>query len=177
MAGEIRNISEKSRRRGTKSRRQTTGYGSSSYPAASYAAATRGSAALSPGTREKAEASFEVIPGRETVSGGSSMNLGYLLFLAGAAIACVTFCVNYLQLQSKCTALRQENTQLTATLGSLKIENDAAYNRIISDVNLEEVKDIAMNRLGMVYASATQVYYYEETENNYVKQYKDIPGN
>ena len=104
-----------------------------------------------------------------------SMNLRYVLFITAAAIITVAVCVNYLKLQSTCTTLQKTQTALETQLSSMKLENDAVYNGIMSSVDLEKVKDVAMNKLGMVYASASQIEYYEETENDYAKQYKDLP--
>lgn len=89
------------------------------------------------------------------------MNFTYVVFLAAAAVACVTVCVRYLRIQSNYTALQKKNTSLTATLDDMKHENDAEYNRIMSSVNLEEVRDVAMNKLGMVYASSDQIITYD----------------
>lgn len=103
------------------------------------------------------------------------MNFGYVMFLTLAAIATVAICVNYLRLQARYTAVQKQSTNLEATLGSLRIENDAEYNRIISSVNLEDVKERAMNRLGMVYASEDQIVTYDATTPDYVKQYQAVP--
>ena len=104
------------------------------------------------------------------------MNLGYVIFLAVTAVLCVAICVNYLKLQASYTQLQKAGTSLEVQLSELRLENDAVYNRIISSVNLEHVKDVAMNKLGMVYSSEVQTVTYQETEPDYVKQYQEIPG-
>ena len=104
-----------------------------------------------------------------------SMNLGYLLFLAVAAIAVVAICVNYLRLRSEYTTLQKEYTAKEADLSERILENDAIYNGIISSVNLEHVKEVATGKLGMIYATGDQIITYQETEKDYVKQYRDIP--
>ncbi len=103
------------------------------------------------------------------------MNIRYVLFLTAAAVFSVLICVNYIRLLSGYTALQKEGTALETQLSSLKLENDIAYNRIISSVNLEEVKDKAMNEFGMVYASAGQIVTYEAPGSDYVKQYTEVP--
>ena len=105
------------------------------------------------------------------------MNLGYVAFLTVAAIVTVLMCVNYLRLQARYTAIQKQATSLEASLSELKLDNDAEYNRIISGVNLEHVKEVAMGRLGMVYASIDQIVEYEAADHDYVKQYQEIPGN
>lgn len=57
----------------------------------------------------------------------------------------------------------------------MKKENADDLNRIETSVNLEEIRDIAINELGMVYASQDNVVLYKNTSQNYVSQYEDVP--
>ncbi len=104
------------------------------------------------------------------------MNVRYVVFLGVAAVLTVAICVNYLKLQAQYTAAQKTSTTLSAQLDNLRLDNDDEYNRIIASVNLEHVKDVAMNKLGMVYASADQIVTYQAPENDYVKQYQEIPS-
>ena len=121
---------------------------------------------------EQPSVSREVLSNRER---SLQMNLGYVAFLAIAAVLTVAICVNYLRLQAVCTAAQKEATSLENTLSRLKLDNDEEYNRIISGVNLEEVKEKAMTRMGMVYAKEDQIVEYEPATGDYVKQYQDVP--
>lgn len=103
------------------------------------------------------------------------MNLAYVMFAVAAAVICIGICVNFLELQSTYTSVRRQKTRLETQLNQMRIENDTVYNGIISSVNLEHVKDVAMNDLGMVYASRSQIYTYDGTESDYVRQYQDVP--
>ncbi len=103
------------------------------------------------------------------------MNLGYVLFLAAAAILSVAICVNYLRLQAQYTSLQKTATVLETTLSELKLDNDAVYNRIMAGVNLDQVKKEAMERLGMDYAKEEQIVTYQVSGGDYVRQYQDIP--
>ena len=118
--------------------------------------------------------SMETLRNRER---STQMNLGYVLFLACAAVLTVMICVNYLRLQARYTSLQKQGTRLETTLGRLKLDNDEEYNRIVSGVNLEHVRTVAMQKLGMVYASQDQIVLYDAAGKDYVKQYQDIPGN
>lgn len=64
---------------------------------------------------------------------------------------------------------------LEARLSELKAENDDEYNRVTTSVDLEKVREIAINELGMVYAKADQVILYNSQGSDYVRQYGDIP--
>ena len=46
---------------------------------------------------------------------------------------------------------------MESELNSLKLSNDEEYSRITSNINLEEVKRIAIGELGMTYAAEGQV--------------------
>lgn len=104
------------------------------------------------------------------------MNLSYVLFLTAAAVITVAVCINYLKLQSKNTYYQKTVTALGTQLSELKLENDSEYNRILSSVDLEEVKRVAMEDLGMVYASEKQIYRYDSAQSDYVRQYEEIPA-
>lgn len=105
-----------------------------------------------------------------------AMNLGYVLFLTAAAIITVFMCVNFLQLQAQGTRLQKEVTALETQLDAAILENDADYNRIMTGVDMEHVKNVAMNELGMVYAKKSQIVTYEAQNGDYVRQYAEIPA-
>ena len=104
-----------------------------------------------------------------------SMNLRYVLFLAVAAVAVVTICVYFLKLQATSTQLQKKTVSLQTTLKDLKIENDIVYNEIISGIDLEDVREKAMEELGMSYPAQSQITYYDAASSDYVKQYEEIP--
>jgi len=104
-----------------------------------------------------------------------SMNLHYVLFLTVAAVAVVMICIFYLKLQATSTQLQKRTVSLQSQLKNLQIENDIVYNEIVSGVDLEEVREVAVERLGMTYPSQTQIVAYDAVSSDYVKQYEEIP--
>lgn len=104
-----------------------------------------------------------------------SMNLRYVLFLTVAAVAVVTICVYFLKLQAISTKLQKRTVSLQTTLKDLKMENDIVYNEILSSVDLEKVRETAIDELGMSFPSQTQIAYYDAASSDYVKQYEEIP--
>ena len=104
-----------------------------------------------------------------------SMNLSYVLFLTAAAVAVVTICIFYLRLQATSTQLQKRTVSLQTQLKNLQIENDIVYNEIISGVDLEQVREVATDELGMKYPSQTQIVTYDAVSSDYVKQYEEIP--
>lgn len=103
------------------------------------------------------------------------MNLPYLLFLASALVIMGVVLVGYIQLQADITNSVKNISRLESELNDLKLENDEAYSRITSSVDLEEIRKIAIGELGMRYAEEGQVINYSVDGSDYVKQFADIP--
>lgn len=103
------------------------------------------------------------------------MNLGYVMFLAAAVTAMGFICIQYLQLQADITGRVKNIAKLESTLNDLKLANDEEYARIMGSVDLEEIKRVAMEELGMKYASESQIVTYSGDSSDYVRQYRDIP--
>lgn len=103
------------------------------------------------------------------------MNKGYVAFLAVAAVVVLFACVQYLQLQSEITKRSKNITSLQQELQDAREANTTKYSVIMNSMNLEEVRDIAMNELGMVYATEDQIITYKSPTSNAVTQYATIP--
>lgn len=98
------------------------------------------------------------------------MSMGYVMFLAAALIAAGLILVNYVQLQAELTNLTKVNASKVSELSSLRLANDEAYNRVLSSIDLEEVKRIAIGELGMVYAQEGQIYKYDSEGTDYMRK-------
>ena len=64
---------------------------------------------------------------------------------------------------------------LETELEDLKKENDDNYTRIMTSVDLDYIRDVAINELGMVYANEDQVILYDGGTKDYVRQSQDVP--
>ena len=98
------------------------------------------------------------------------MSAGYVLFLATALLAAAFILVNYIQLQAELTGLNKMVAAKESELNSLKVENDEAYNRVINSIDLEEIRRIAIQDLGMIYAKEGQIVIYENDGQDYMRQ-------
>lgn len=105
------------------------------------------------------------------------MNKPYVAFLAIAAVVVLFACVQYLQLQSDISERSQYITSLQREIAKEKEENTTRYNAMVNYMNLEEIRDIAMNKFGMVYAKPGQVITYVSPNASSVTQYFGIPEN
>ncbi len=103
------------------------------------------------------------------------MSAGYVLFLSLALLATGCILVGYIKLQSDITNSIKNIARLETELNDLRLANDEEYNRITSRVDLEEVRRIAIQELGMQYAKEGQIVTFESENNDYVKQIAAIP--
>lgn len=98
------------------------------------------------------------------------MSAGYLLFLGAALVTAAFILVNYVQLQAELTNLTKTVATKESQLNDLRLANDEDYNRIIRNIDLEEIKRIAMGELGMVYAEEGQIISYTGENNDYMRR-------
>lgn len=103
------------------------------------------------------------------------MSAGYVLFLCIAMVVTGITLTNYIGLQSDITNSVKHISTLEKQLNDLKLANAEEYSRISSSVNLEEIKRIAIQELGMQYAEEGQIIPFTSQNNDYVKQIADIP--
>lgn len=103
------------------------------------------------------------------------MNPGYILFLTMAVFMTVGVCVLYIQLQSEINSRMRNVAALESQILDLQTDNDAALKRIETSVNLDEIKNTAINEMGMVYPGQDQIVYFTVDTNDYMNQYQDIP--
>ena len=104
-----------------------------------------------------------------------SISPAYAVFLAVAAVCAVMICMLYLSLQSDVMRRSEHVTAMQEELADLTEANNTLYNSAADSVNLETVRERAMNEMGMVYAAQGTVIEYESPSGDYVKQYSDIP--
>ena len=97
---------------------------------------------------------------------------GYMII---AVILTCVMLVGYVALQTNVTTRMSHIADLENQLSTLNADNNAAESRIATNTNLSEIKDKAINELGMVYATSNQIVYYNVDGSDYMSQYKDIP--
>jgi cell division protein FtsL len=104
-----------------------------------------------------------------------SLSLGSLLMLSMAIIATLYVCVEYLKLQSDVSHIEKEIISMEQKLADLKKVNEATYDQINAAFDLEYIYKVAVEEYGMVYPNNNTVVTYQASEDNYVRQYRDIP--
>lgn len=104
-----------------------------------------------------------------------AMNPAFAVFLAFSVIATLAACTMMLSMQAKVTNQSDTISLLQSEVETLTDENNAYETRINSSINLEQIREQAINQLGMVYPTEGQVVYYNLTEADYVRQFQDVP--
>ena len=103
------------------------------------------------------------------------MNIGYVLFLATALIAVGFVLTTYLSLKADITNSVKNIARLESELNNMKLDNDERECRISSNTNLEEIRQTAIQELGMQYAGEGQIITFRSEDNDYVIQKGEIP--
>ena len=78
--------------------------------------------------------------------------------------------LRYLSLQSDITQLRTNIQSLESEVNDLTVSNDEYLSRIEASVDLEDVREVAIMDLGMVYATEDQIITYDSQIDDYMEQ-------
>ena len=97
---------------------------------------------------------------------------GYMIM---AVILTCVMLVGYVALQTNVTTRMNHIANLENELSTIKADNKAAESRIATTTNLTDIKEKAIKELGMVYATSSQIVYYNVDDSDYMSQYHDIP--
>lgn len=99
----------------------------------------------------------------------------YMIILSVAVVSLLVMCVYYIKIQSDLNEQRRRIEQLEKEVNLLLDENNAAKERLQSEIDLDYIYKVATEKLGMVYAKENQIIYYSGKSKDYVRQYSSIP--
>lgn len=103
------------------------------------------------------------------------LSFGYVLFITLAFVLMGATLISYIKVKSELTIATGQVASMESKLNDLKLTNDEELERIEASVNLEEIKRIAVEELGMTYAKAGQVVTISDEGNDYVRQMEELP--
>lgn len=103
-------------------------------------------------------------------------NAGYTAVLTVALVAIVIICIAYLTGQNKLNTQINLITSKQKQLATMMNENHAKKANLEKSIDLEEIRDFAINSLGLQEPTQDQVIYYDGVSSDYVKQYEQVPG-
>ncbi|MBQ9028897.1 MAG: hypothetical protein IJ110_09050 [Lachnospiraceae bacterium] len=104
----------------------------------------------------------------------AQMNLRFVMFM-GVLIAVMTLSlIGYIKLKSDISATNKEISSLESDLTELRATNNEIYNELIGNIDLEQVRQIAIEEFGMHYADQDQIVVYSESKGDSVHQIADL---
>lgn len=103
------------------------------------------------------------------------MNLPYVIFLTAAMAMTGFLLIGYLQTQSQLTVSVKRVSALESQLNDMRLSNDEQLERINSSLDMEEIRRIAIEELGMTYAKEGQVVTVSGEGSDYVRQLETMP--
>ena len=113
---------------------------------------------------------------RKNRARAASMGPGYVLFLTLVCVASVFLCIHYLKLRETLTNQEETIAAMRSSLSDLQADNDASYREVLAEIDVEDIRATAINKLGMHYATESQIEYYDSTDESYVRQYTSVPS-
>ncbi|MCD8366025.1 MAG: hypothetical protein LUC83_09530 [Clostridiales bacterium] len=104
-----------------------------------------------------------------------SFNGASVFFLTLTICFFAVVCCLYLALQNRVSSRVAQITSLQEQIASQADDNDTREKRLATAEDLEEIAEIAQQKLGMCYVESEQIAYYSLDESDYMVQYDDIP--
>ncbi|MGN0466921.1 MAG: hypothetical protein ACI4F9_11330 [Lachnospiraceae bacterium] len=102
-------------------------------------------------------------------------NASYTVVLTVALTAIVIICIAYLTGQNKLNTQINLITSKQKELAAIVNENHAKKANLEKSIDLEEIRDFAINSLGLQEPTQSQIIYYDGVNADYVKQYEQVP--
>lgn len=117
----------------------------------------------------------EIRERQRTIAQAERVSFVYVMFLTLAAVVLVCICYQFLKMQTAMNKNVSEISSLQVQLEDMKAENDFHMTRIRESVDLNAIRQTAMDKLGMREADDSQIVKYTYDDSDYVRQYKDVP--
>ena len=104
-----------------------------------------------------------------------AFDMKYTLFVMASILIIIGACVFMLHMEASISEQKSNINALENELEAIEDDNAALKLSLESMYSLDDIYNVATNELGMVYAKKGQVVYYESANEDYVKQYQDVP--
>ena len=104
-----------------------------------------------------------------------AFNFGYTFFVLVSVAIMIAACMMMLNMEIGISNQQEEIVSLENQIEAISNDNEARRIRLENMYSLDEIQNIAMNEMGMVYAKKGQIIYYDSAEEDYVNQVKSVP--
>lgn len=98
-----------------------------------------------------------------------------LIISAMFGIAVFSLALFHLNLQASITASTAKLKKIETECADLEQKNKDAYRDLLATINLNEIREDAINDYGMVYSNQNQTRLLNKNTSNYIMQYSEIP--
>ena len=105
-----------------------------------------------------------------------AFSAGYMMFMVCMVGLVVGSCVLMLYMNTKISTQQNNISSLESELEKIQDDNAAHKLRLNNMYTVDDIYNVATNELGMVYAKKGQIIYYDSADEDYVKQYQNVPG-
>lgn len=102
--------------------------------------------------------------------------LKYGIFMSVVIGCAVVMCSVFLKLKADVKDAKNTVSSLESELSEQQDANAEYSSGLDSMTDLQEIYKIATEELGMVYSEPGQTVYYSQNSDDYVVQYKNVPG-
>lgn len=99
----------------------------------------------------------------------------WMLALAAGAVCIGMLLSFYVKSEKRVQQAERARSEMQRKFEEQKEVNDALQVELNRKEDLEHIRDLAINRYGMIQPEPGQVKYYNRTEQGYVRQYEEIP--
>lgn len=106
---------------------------------------------------------------------GRGIDFISMMVLVLAMVATLAVCIEYLKVQSGIIQLDKEIVNLEKDLSKRLDTNNAMRNSLAAAIDLDQIYEVAVGELGMVFPNKNRVITYDKNDVGYVRQYGDIP--
>ncbi len=106
----------------------------------------------------------------------TNAQIRYTTGMVVAIVIAVALCCYLLKLTSDVKVEKESVASLKSQVTAQVDENTSYSAGLDSMTDLDEIYKIATTKLGMVYSQPGQTLYYSQNSDDYVVQYKDVPG-
>ncbi len=103
-----------------------------------------------------------------------NMSFVYVLFLLGSMMITGYSLMTYIKLQTAITTKADSIATCETRLNNLTLANDDEYSKMINTVDLDAIRTVAIEKLGMVIPTSNQKITYTRENSDYVRQVNDI---
>lgn len=104
-----------------------------------------------------------------------ALNRGYILFLGGAVAIMLGIMAYAINLQADIGIRIKNVAELENQIQELKSDNDTREKKLDSSIDLETIKNTAIQEYGMTYPQKGQIVPYDVKNNDHMNQYEEIP--